>query len=157
MDGINTIFDEVKENESLEEMTSKDFEVLLDELNKQVSNADGSINELLRKRDTITQDKKDLENRLVSFEEERISFDKKMKEEYQQLNDQKTDFEQEKTRVFNEIQEAREDLSRKSKEFEKYRQEQLEIIKNSKKMLTKNYEQFEKIVSTFNDKIDSFN
>ena len=140
-----------------EELSSSDFESLLDELNKQVSTADGSISELMRKRDSIEQSKKELDDKLKTFEDDRLNFDKLMKEEYQKLNDQKIDFEQEKTKVFNEIQESREEMARKEREFAKYRQEQIDMIKESKKALAKNYEQFEKIVANFNAKIDKFN
>ena len=90
------------------------------------------------------------------MEENRFSFERQMKEEYQKLNDLKIDFEQEKTKVFNEIQNARELHEKNKRTFEKFRQEQLANIEKSKKMLTKNYEQFEKIVSKFNEKFDKF-
>ena len=139
-----------------DDLTSHEFEGLLNELNKQVSTADGSIVELLRKKDAIVQNEKEMLEKLRILNEDRANFDRLMKEEYQKLNDQKIDFEQEKTKVLNEIQDAREELARKNKEFEKYREEQVKLIKDSKKELAKNCEQFEKIVASFNSKIENF-
>ncbi len=139
-----------------DELTPGDFASLLNELNKQVNNADGSISELMRRRDEIEQSKKELEEKTRTFDADRANFDRLMKDEYQKLNDQKIDFEQEKTKIFNEIQDAREELSRKNREFEKYREDQMNLIRDSKKELAKNCEQFEKIVASFNRKIDKF-
>ena len=154
-DFINIINLPGEENDNGE--SSGDFESLLNELNKQVSTADGSINELMRRRDILEKEKKELDEKNQAFKEDRINFDKLMKDEYQRLNDEKSRFEEEKNRVYNDIQEMREELARKNRDFEKYRQEQLDILKDSKAALTNNYKQFEKIVSTFNKKIDNYN
>ncbi|MBR4230694.1 MAG: hypothetical protein IKR74_00875 [Bacilli bacterium] len=139
-----------------EDVFTSDFESLLNELNKQVSTADGSVSELMRRKDIIEKERRDLEEKNQAFKEERVKFDNLMKDEYQKLNDEKSRFEQEKNRVYNDIQEMREELSRKNRDFEKYRSEQLDILKDSKAALANNYKQFEKIVATFNKKIDKF-
>ena len=145
-------------NESIgmEETLNSDFDSLLNELNKQVSTADGSVSELMRKRELLEKERRDLEARDRAFKEDRDKFDMLMKEEYQRLNDEKNKFEQEKNRVYNDIQEMREELARKNRDFEKYRKEQLDMLKDSKDALSNNYKHFEKIVSTFNAKIDKF-
>ena len=142
---------------SADEISSSDFESLLNELNKQVSNADGSINELMRRKDAIEKEQKELDVKIKTFNEERADFEKKMKEEHDILNNLKEEFEQEKKSSYDEIQEMRDELSRKTIEFEHFRQEQLNMLKESKKALTNNYKQFEKIVATFNEKIDNCN
>ena len=129
---------------------------LLSELDKQVNNVDGSVAELVKLREELYIEQKELESAKKAFEESKFNFNQQMKKEHQELNDLKIDFEQEKSRIFNEVQTAREMLEKKKRDFEKYRQEQNAQIEKSKKILTKNYEQFEKIVSTFNEKIDKF-
>ena len=144
--------DEVNNDESF----TSDFESMLNDLNKQVSNADGSVSELMRRRDIIEKEQRELEEKNQAFKEDRDKFDAFMKDEYQKLNDEKSRFEQEKNHVYNDIQEMREELARKNRDFEKYRSEQLDMLKDSKTALANNYKQFEKIVSTFNKKIDKF-
>ena len=140
----------------VEDTVTSDFESLLNDLNKQVSSADGSVSELMRRKELIEKERKELEVKNQTFKEDRDKFDILMKEEYRKLNDEKNKFEQEKNRVYNDIQEMREELARKNRDFEKYRKEQLDILKESKTALTNNYKHFEKIVSTFNAKIDKF-
>ena len=134
----------------------KDFNTLIADLNKQVSNADGSVSELVKKRDSIQAKYQELEELSSSIENDRFNFEKQMKEENEKLNNLKIDFEQEKNKIFNEIQSERELLAKEKREFEKYRREQLNFIDSSKKMLTKNYDQFAKVVATFNEKIESY-
>ena len=134
----------------------RDFSNLIADLNKQVSNADGSVSELVKQRDNIQARHHELDEIKSSLENDRFNFERQMKEEYQKLNDLKIDFEQEKNKVFNEIQRSREELAKNQRDFEKYRKEQMTFIENSKKMLTKNYDQFSKVVATFNNKIENY-
>ena len=91
----------------VEDTVTSDFESLLNDLNKQVSSADGSVSELMRRKELIEKERKELEVKNQTFKEDRDKFDILMKEEYRKLNDEKNKFEQEKNRVYNDIQEMR--------------------------------------------------
>lgn len=146
---------EGKENKLLDDDFSN-FENMLLDLNRQVSAVDGNVNNFVKIKNDLEKRSVQLELEKKALEDARFAFEQQMKVEHQKLEDLKIDFEQEKNRIFNDIQAERDLLEKNKRTFEKHRSEQLMLIEQNKKLLTKNYRQFENIVTSFNEKIDSF-
>ncbi|MDD5865188.1 MAG: hypothetical protein PUD07_01690 [bacterium] len=132
-----------------------DFESLLAELNKQVSNADSTVNSLVVQKEELNQKSLKLSDEEKKLANEKFSFEQEMKSERQKLNDEKIDFEQEKTKIYADIDSKREELNKNKNEFEKYRIEQINLIEKNKKDLEDNYSKFQEIVKKFISKINN--
>ena len=137
-----------------EEDAFRNFGAMLAELNKQVSNADGSVNSLIQQKNDVEAQRDEINRAIKELERDRKNFENQIKAEYDKLDNAKANFESEKNKVYNSIQRSREELAKRQRDFEKYRKDQIEHIANSKESLKKSYEQFEGIVATFNTKID---
>lgn len=165
MDDFRIDFDKnlLLKNEDVNEIVEKEkdssegFEFKFDALDKQISNMDNSVADIIEKRNEINQEIYNLGLEKKTLENEKFEFDKRMKRDYEKINNMKIDFEQEKNRMFNDIQDAREQFAKEKREFDKYRKEEMQKIEDSRKKLENNYRQFEKIVNKFNNKIDSYN
>ena len=155
------IFSLTKESEDLlkdnkdNKAKSTDFESLLLELNKQVSDADTSVAALVSQKEELNNRKLQIEEDEKKLSNERFSFEQEMKNEKQKLNDAKIDFEQEKTKIYADIDFKRQEVINSKNEFEKYRVEQMNLIEKNKAQLEDNYAKFEKIVRTFISKMNN--
>lgn len=155
------IFSLSKESEDLlsenknNKMKNEDFESLLLELNKQVSDADSSVAQLVSQKEELNNRKLKIEEEEKRLASEKFSFEQEMKNEKQKLNDAKIDFEQEKTKIYADIDSKREEINNQKNEIEKYKVEQMDIIEKNKKQLEDNYARFEKIVRTFISKMNN--
>ena len=155
------IFSLTKESEDLlkdnkdNKTKNIDFESLLLELNKQVSDADTSVAALVSQKEELNNRKLQIEEDEKKLSNERFSFEQEMKNEKQKLNDAKIDFEQEKTKIYADIDFKRQEVINSKNEFEKYRVEQMNLIEKNKAQLEDNYAKFEKIVRTFISKMNN--